>query len=133
MVKDAEAHAEEDKKRRELVEVRNQAEQLIHASEKTLNDAGDKAPADGKAAVEAAIADLKTVTTGEDVGQIRAKTETLAQAVMKIGEALYKAQPGEPQGPGAAGQAGPGAQAPGGDKVVDADFEEVDDKKHGSA
>ena len=110
MVKDAEAHAEEDKKRRELVEVRNQAEQLIHASEKTLNDAGDKAPADGKAAVEAAIADLKTVTTGEDVGQIRAKTETLAQAVMKIGEALYKAQPGEPQGPGAAGQAGPGAQ-----------------------
>ena len=136
MVKDAEAHAEEDKKRRELVEVRNQAEQLIHASEKTLNDAGDKAPADGKAAVEAAIADLKTVTTGEDVGQIRAKTETLAQAAMKIGEALYKAQPGEPQGPGAAGpggQAGPGAQAPGGDKVVDADFEEVDDKKRGSA
>ena len=141
MVKDAEAHAEEDKKLREQVEAKNQAESLIHASEKTLKDGGDKIPADVKQAVEAAITDLKGVIGGGDLGQIRAKTEALAQASMKAGEALYKAQTpppgGGPQGPQGPDQGGAGAQGagPGGsEKVVDADFEEVDEKKkRGSA
>ncbi|MBU6506150.1 MAG: molecular chaperone DnaK [Alphaproteobacteria bacterium] len=138
MVKDAEAHAAEDKKRRELVEARNQGEALVHASEKTLKENADKISADGKQAVESAIADLKGVLGGEDIGQIRAKSEALAQASMKLGEALYKTQqtpPGDgPQpGAGAGAQSGGGQQA-GNEKVVDADFEEVDEqKKRGSA
>src|SRR5690349_7764687 len=131
MVKDAEAHAEEDKKRRELVEVRNQAEALVHSTERTLKESGDKVPAGERQSVEAAIAALKTATSGEDAAEIRAKTEALAQVSMRIGEALYKAQQG--------GQ--PGGEQPGGgptggagsEKVVDADFEEVhDQKKRGS-
>ncbi len=137
MVKDAEAHAEEDKKRRELVEAKNQAEALIHTSEKTLKDGGDKIPADVKQAVEAAIADLKGVIGGGDLGQIRAKTEALAQAAMKAGEAIYKAQTPPPGGaPGEGAPGGDGQQGPqaGSEKVVDADFEEVDEKKkRGSA
>jgi molecular chaperone DnaK len=134
MVKDAEAHAEEDKKRREQVEVKNQAEALIHASEKTLKDSADKIPPDAKQAIEAAIADLKGVLESGDLGQIRAKTETLAQASMKAGEALYKAQtpPGGDAGPNSQGggdQGGAGSQGAGSEKVVDADFEEVDEKK----
>jgi molecular chaperone DnaK len=133
MVKDAETHAEDDKKKRELVEARNQAEALVHTTERTLKEAGDKVPAGEREAVEAAIRDLKGVTAGEDVGQIKAKTETLAQASMKIGEAMYKAQQGGGASggdPGSGPGAGPGAGAPGGgDKVVDADFEEVDERK----
>ncbi|MGH6994127.1 MAG: molecular chaperone DnaK [Stellaceae bacterium] len=135
MVKDAEAHAAEDKKRRELVEARNQGEALVHASEKTLKENADKIPADGKQAVESAIANLKGMLSGEDIGQIRAKSEALAQASMKLGESLYKQQTPPPGGGGPQ----PGAEAPGGDqqagseKVVDADFEEVDEqKKRGS-
>jgi len=137
MVKDAEAHADEDKKKRELVEARNQAEALVHSTERTLKESGDKvAPADREAA-EAAIRDLKSATAGEDVGQIRAKTEALGQVSMRLGEAMYKAQQGGPTPGGDGGQAGPagGASAGGGsDKVVDADFEEVDErnKKRGS-
>src|SRR5258708_2468758 len=133
MVKDSEAHAAEDKKRRALVEARNQAEALIHNAEQQLTESGDKiAPAD-KAAVEAAVAELKTAKDGEDIEAIEAKTNALTQAVMKVGEALYKASQ-------AAGEAGgaeqPGAQAgtsDGDDKVVDADFEEVDERKGKSA
>jgi molecular chaperone DnaK len=133
MVKDAEAHAAEDKKRRALVEARNQAEALIHNAEKQLSESGDKvAPAD-KTAVEAAVADLKAAKDGEDIEAIEAKTNALTQAVMKVGEALYKAA----QATGEAGGAEqPGAQAgasEGDDKVVDADFEEVDDRKGKSA
>jgi len=133
MVKDAEAHAEEDKKRREQVETKNQAEALIHASEKTLKDNADKIPAESKQAIENAIADLKGVLGGEDLGQIRSKTEALAQASMKAGEALYKAQTPPPgaQGPGDQGGSSqdPNSQGAGSEKVVDADFEEVDEKK----
>jgi molecular chaperone DnaK len=134
MVKDAESHADEDKKRRELVEVRNQAEGLIHTTERTLKEGGDKVPAGERQAVEQAIAALKAVTSGDDIGAIKSKTEALAQVSMKIGEAMYKQQ-------GAAGEAGPqsgGAQGGTGgagssdEKVVDADFEEVDEKKRGS-
>src|SRR6202167_1857327 len=117
MVKDAEAHAEEDKKLREQVEAKNQAESLIHASEKTLKDGGDKIPADLKQAVETAVTDLKGVIGGGDLAQIRAKTEALAQASMKAGEALYKAQTpppgGGPQGPQGPDQGGAGAQGAG--------------------
>ena len=92
MVKDAEAHADEDRKRRELVEAKNQAEALIHTTERTLTEAGDKVPANERQAVEQAIAALKAVTGGDDPGAIKAKTEALAQVSMKIGEAMYKAQ-----------------------------------------
>src|SRR5271156_2438254 len=111
MVKDAEAHAEEDKKLREQVEAKNQAESLIHASEKTLKDGGDKIPADLKQAVETAVTDLKGGIGGP--GQIRAKPAARAQAWMRAGEALNKAQPpppgAGPQAPQAPGQGGAGA------------------------
>jgi molecular chaperone DnaK len=127
MVKDAEAHADEDKKRRELVEARNHAEALIHSTEKTLQEAGDKVPAPDRQAIEGAIAELKTVTASEDLDTIKSRTEALAQAAMKMGEAMYKAQ--APGGGPEAAQAGPQPGASGDDKVVDADFEEVDEQK----
>ncbi len=134
MVKDAEAHADEDKKRRELVEAKNQAEALIHTTERTLKEAGDKVPAGDREAVEQAIAALKGVTGGDDAAQIKAKHEALAQVSMKIGEAMYKAQAasGAEGGPQAGGPQPGASGGDGGDKVVDADFEEVDDKKRGS-
>ncbi len=133
MVKDAEAHAADDKKRRELVEARNQADGLIHTTERTLKENEGKVGAAEKTAAESAIADLKTAMNGDDAAEIKAKTEALAQASMKIGEALYKS--GQDAGGGDAG--GPTGTAddgqPGGDKVVDADFEEVDDDRKKSA
>jgi len=136
MVKDAESHAEEDKKRRELVEARNQADALIHSTEKSLSEAGDKVSATDKQTIESAIAALKSVTSGEDVSAIRSRTEALAQAAMKMGEALYKAQAAGAESPQPGPQPGtrPGAASGAGDdKVVDADFEEVDEqKKRGS-
>jgi molecular chaperone DnaK len=139
MVKDAESHAEEDKKRRELIEAKNQADALVHSTEKTLKEAGDKVPASDRQAIEAAIAELKTASEGNDVDQLKSRTEALLQASMKLGEALYKAEqaasgPGGGAGPGGP-QPGAGPQASAGDeKVVDADFEEVDEnKKQGSA
>jgi molecular chaperone DnaK len=143
MVKDAEVHADEDKKRRELVEVKNQAEGLIHTTERTLKEAGDKVPAGERESVEAAMRDLKSAAEGTDVEAIRGKTQALAQVSMRIGEAMYKAQAGGAQpggsggpgpGAGAGGPGGGGGAAPDGEKVVDADFEEVDEqKKRGSA
>jgi molecular chaperone DnaK len=124
MVKDAEAHAAEDKKRRELVELRNHADALIHSTERTLKEAGDKvAPAD-KTAAEQAIAELRTAMEGEDGAAIKAKTDALAQASMRIGEAMYKASQ-----EGGAEEATDGAAAGSDGTVVDADFEEVDDDK----
>jgi molecular chaperone DnaK len=132
MVKEAEQHAGEDKKKRELVEARNQAESLIHSSQKNLTEYGDKVGAQDKAAIEGAIEALKAVTGGEDVAEIKAKTEALAQASMKLGEAMYKAQQGAAEAGGAGAAGGDGQKPQGGDdKVVDADFEEVkDDKKN---
>ena len=146
MVKDAEAHADEDKKRRELVEAQNHAEALIHTTEKTLGEAGDKVPAADRTEVEAAITELKTAAEGEDADDIRAKSEALAQVSMKIGEALYKEaaeaeaaagaeaaeSPGDDGDGGGAGAGGAGAGGAAEDEVVDADFEEVDDDKKGS-
>ncbi|MGC6536780.1 MAG: molecular chaperone DnaK [Candidatus Puniceispirillaceae bacterium] len=121
MIKDAEANAEADKKRREEVETRNQAEALVHGAEKSIADLGDKAEAGAKAEVEAAVADLKTALEGDDGEAIKAKTETLSAAMMKMGEAAYQAAEGEPQADG--------ASAAGDDGVVDAEFEEVDEDK----
>jgi molecular chaperone DnaK len=146
MVKDAESHAEEDKKKRALVEAKNQAEGLINTTERTIKDGGDKVPAPEKTQLEAAIAELREVLSGDDTAAITAKTEALGQLSMKLGEAMYKASqaagessagPGDTGGAGGPGTGGGGAGAAGGkpdDKVVDADFEEVDDqKKHKSA
>jgi molecular chaperone DnaK len=137
MVKDAEAHAAEDKQRRELVEAKNHADALIHTTERTLAESGDKVAAGDRQSVEAAIQALKDALGSDDAGQIKAKTDALGQAAMKIGEALYResqAQGGGAQGgPGGGGASGASGAA-GGDKVVDADFEEVDEqKKRGSA
>jgi molecular chaperone DnaK len=134
MVKDAEAHAEEDKKRRELIEAKNQAEGLVHTTERTLAEAGDKLPAGERETVEAAIRDLRSAIEGGNLDQIKAKTQTLGQVSMKIGEAMYKAQAGAQGGPQPGGEAAGGQQqgAAGNEKVVDADFEEVDEKKRGS-
>jgi molecular chaperone DnaK len=123
MVKEAESHAEEDKKRREMVEVKNQAEALVHSTERMLKDYGDKVPAGDKALVESAVTDLKSVLEGDDKDAIKQKVDALAQASMKLGEAMYQASQGQ-----AAGGAGPSAGAGGpDDKVVDVDFEEVKD------
>src|SRR5262250_3054997 len=130
MVKDAEAHAEEDKRRRELVEAKNNADALIHTTERTLNEGGDKVPQADRDAVQQAIQALKDTLASEDAGQIKAKTEALAQASMKVGEALYKAQQAEQAGAGDGGgpQGGDGAGGKNED-VVDAEFTEVDDDK----
>ncbi|NNH57766.1 molecular chaperone DnaK [Rhizobium laguerreae] len=126
MVKDAEAHASEDKKRREAVEARNQAESLIHSSEKSLKDYGDKVSEADRTAISDAIAALKTASEASepDADDIKAKTQTLMEVSMKLGQAIYEAQQAES---GAAGD----ASAEGGDNVVDADYEEIkdDDRK----
>jgi len=122
MVKEAESHAEEDKQRRELVEIRNQAEALVHSTERMLKEYGDKVSAGDKALVETALSDLKSAVQGDDKDAIKQKVDALAQASMKLGEALYQSSQG-----GAAG-GGPSASAGGpDDKVVDVDFEEVKD------
>ena len=136
MVKDAEANASEDKQKRELVEARNQADSLVHSSEKNLTEFGDKIGPEEKAAIEEALADLKGAMESDDAKAIKAKTDTLAQAAMKLGEAMYKASQenaeGAPDGmEGMGGKSAADGQptsdgAPGDDAtVVDADFEEV--------
>ena len=141
MVKEAEANQEADRKRREAVEARNQLDALVHSTEKTLKENGDKIPADHKAEVESAIAAARSAMEGQDAEAIRKASDALSQSAMKMGEALYKAQQAQAeQAAGAAGGGGAGASAGGGgaggpggngrgDKVVDADFEEVDPTK----
>jgi len=131
MVKDAESHAEEDKKRKAEVEAKNHAEALVHSTEKALEEHGAKVGETERRAIENAMADLKEALKGGDADAITAKTNTLAQASMKLGEAMYK----QSQEGGAGGPEGPGGAAPGGDgsgkneDVVDAEFTEVDDDK----
>ncbi len=122
MVKDAESHAAEDKKRRELVDAKNHGEALIHTTQKSLEEYGAKVAQSDKSAVEAAISALKSALEGEDAEAIKARTNDLTQASMKLGEALYKAQSG--------GSGADGAKAETKDDVIDADFKEVgpDDK-----
>ncbi len=133
MVKEAEANAEADKKRRETVESRNHAEGLVHATEKQLAEHADKIGAQEKGEAEAAIAAVKTAMEGTDVEALKSATDQLSQAAMKIGEAMYKAEQAQAQQPPPGGDAGPHAGGPKDDKVVDAEFEEVDDKKKKSA
>src|SRR6185436_20018008 len=108
MVKEAESHAADDKKRREEVELNNLAYKHTYATEKHLTEHGDKVPASDKSAIETAIADLKTVKDGDDTDAIKKKIEVLSQASMKLGEAVYKAQQ-EAAASGAAPGGGPGA------------------------
>ncbi len=142
MVKDAEAHAAEDKKFRELVETRNRADALLHQVEKALKDLGDKVTSDERAKAESALGDLRSVLKSDDKDAIEKKTEALAHASAAIAQRAYAANPppgagGGGAGPGAAGSSGDqgsagGASAGAGAKqeenVVDAEFEEVRDK-----
>ena len=124
MVKDAEANAEADKKRRDAVEAKNQGESLVHSTEKSLSEYGDKVSADDKKAIEDALASLKTALEGDDADDIKAKTQTLAEASMKLGQAMYEAaQAAE------TGAAGGSEEKASNDDVVDADYEEIDDDK----
>ncbi len=137
MVKEAEANAEADKKRREFVEVKNQTESLVHQVERNLSEHADKLGAQEKGEAEAAVAAARSALEGSDAEALKQASERLSQAAMKLGEAMYKAQAAA----GAAGAAEAGAGAAGGsdnagprdDKVVDAEFEEVDEKKKKSA
>ena len=128
MVKDAEAHAAEDKKRREGVEAKNQAESLIHSTEKSLKEYGDKVSETDRNAISDAIAALKTAVEASepDAEDIKAKTQTLMETSMKLGQAIYEAQQAEAGAEGADGASD--------DNVVDADYEEVkDDERKRSA
>jgi molecular chaperone DnaK len=132
MVRDAEAHAEEDKRFRELVETRNKADGLIHAVEKSLQSLGDKADAAERAKVESAVSDLRTALKGDDRNVIAKKTEALAQASAAIAQRAYAETQGGAAGPEAAASGGAGAAGgeggAGKEDVVDAEFEEVKDK-----
>jgi molecular chaperone DnaK len=132
MVKEAESHATEDKKRRELVEAKNQGEALIHSTEKSVQELGEKASQADKAAIEKAITELKAEMNGEDREAIISKIETLARAAMKLGEAAYGAQSAGGDGgqAGGAGESGGGASGGNNDGVVDAEFEEVRDDEN---
>jgi molecular chaperone DnaK len=136
MVKEAEENATEDKAKREAVDTRNQADSIIHSTEKSLSEHGDKIEDSEKQAIEAAIADLKVALEGEDIDDINTKTEALGQASMKLGEAIYAAEQATQTEDGptaedmAAEETGAGAGA---DDIVDADFEEVDDDKKDAA
>ncbi len=131
MVKDAEAHAEEDKKRKELVETKNQADSLIHTTEKSMSELGDKVPEAERSEVESAVAALKTSLEGEDLDDIKAKTEALAQSAMKLGTHMYQQQEGA-EAPGEEPPADGGSSSAD-ENVVDADFTEVDDDKRGKS
>ena len=129
MVKDAESHAEEDKKNKEMVEAKNHGEALIHSTEKSMSEHGDKISDADKSAVTAAIDDLKTALEGDNAEEIQTKTNTLSQAAMKLGEAMYQAQSEAAAEGDAESDAGGSPE----EDIVDADFEEVqddeDDKK----
>jgi molecular chaperone DnaK len=129
MVKDAEAHAEEDKKFHALVNARNQADSLLHATKKALEDLGEKVDAQERKDVEAAMEDLRSVVKSDDLAAIEAKTNKLGELSGKIAQRAYQA---EQAAAGAAGGAAGGEEAKpqgGHDNVVDADFEEVKDQK----
>ena len=118
MVKDAEAHAEEDKAKKDEIEVRNQTDSLAYSTEPTLGELGDKVPADTKSEVQAAIDEAKSALDGTDIEAIKAAGEKLQQAGYKLAEIVYSDQQE---------QTAPGSQSNGGDDVVDADYEVVDE------
>ena len=131
MVKEAEENAETDKKKRESVDAKNQADSLIHQTEKNIKEHGDKIPESDKKIIETDLENLKKAKDNEDLNEIKSKTEALVQSSMKLGEAIYKQNS---QASDSASQPDPSGKEPSskkdeGDKVVDADFEEVDDSK----
>ena len=128
MVKDAEAHAAEDAQRKEEIETRNNADSLVNATQQTLDELGDKAPADAKSAAESAIAEAKSALEGSDVEAIKAAVEKLQQAGYKLAEVVYSQQGGQPGAASAQG-APQGGAAPADDDTIEADYEVVDDKK----
>ena len=130
MVKDAEAHAEEDKKRKAAVEAKNHAEALVHSTEKALSEHGSKVGEPERRAIENALADLKEALKGTDAAAIEAKSNTLAQASMKLGEAMYKSQQEGCFGRSRCSRRRRRCKK---DDVVDAEFTEVDDDKKKSA
>jgi molecular chaperone DnaK len=127
MIKDAEVHAEEDRKHREMVESRNQADAMIHATEKSLIDLGDQVEAEDKSNIEAAIAALKTAMEGNDKADIESKTQALAEASGKLAEKAYAANSEDGSGPVDANASADSGDS--NDDVVDAEFEEVEDDK----
>jgi molecular chaperone DnaK len=135
MVRDAEAHAAEDKKFRELVETRNKADGLVHSVEKTLKDLGEKVDGAERGRIESAISDVRSALKSDDKGAIEKKTEALAQAAQSLAQKAYADAGAQGAGPGAGATEGAGAGAsagagkPAGEDVVDAEFEEVKDKK----
>jgi len=133
MVKDAEANADADKEKKEGVEVKNQAESLIHSTGKTLEEIGDKAPEDDKKAVEAALEELKSALEKDEVSEIKEKTDALQEVSMKLGEHLYRAQQEAEANANAEGEDTPDADASSEDDVVDAEFTEVEDDDKKSA
>jgi len=132
MVAEAEKNAAEDKKRRALVEARNQGESLVHSTEKNLKEFGASVGDSERQAIERAIEELKTALGGEDVEAIKAKTEALTQASMKLGEAMYRQQQAGAANAGPGAGAGEGGDAKPDENVVDADFEEVDENRRKS-
>lgn len=129
MVRDAEAHAEEDKRFRELADTRNRADSLLHASEKALKDLGDKVSAEDRARVESAASDLKSVLKGDDKDIIEKKAAALAEASAKVAQQAYASQGAAGPDAGGAAGAGPGPGAGGKDEVLDAEFEDVSKDK----
>lgn len=127
MIRDAEAHAAEDKKFRELAETRNRADALVHATEKSMKDLGDKVTGEERAAIEAAISDLRGVLKGDDQSAIEHKAEALAKASAPVVQRAYQAE-GASAGASPSGAAG---DETGKDDVLDAEFEEIKDKDKG--
>lgn len=125
MVKEAELHAEEDKREREKIEVRNEADSMLYTTEKSLKEYGDKISSDDKAKIEQAMQDLKHVMTDGTPAEIKAKTEALQQAAYKLAEEVYKSTASQQQSGGPTDQAG-GTGAKKDDGVEDADYEVVD-------
>jgi molecular chaperone DnaK len=132
MVQEAEQHAEDDKRRRELVEARNQADATIHTAEKQIQEQGGQVSDAERRPVEEAIAALREAMSGDDAGRIRQRLEALSQALMRLGEAIHRAAQAQAQPEAEAASGGGGEPSGGGgDDVVDAEFEEVDRRKHG--
>ena len=129
MVKDAEAHAAEDAQRKEEVETRNNADSLVNATQQTLDELGDKAPADAKAAAESVIAEAKSALEGNDIEAIKASVEKLQQAGYKLAEVVYSQNGGDPAAAAAAAAGAQGGAAPADDDTIEADYEVVDDDK----
>ena len=129
MVKDAEAHAAEDAQRKEEVETRNNADSLVNATQQTLDELGDKAPADAKAAAESAIAEAKSALEGNDIEAIKASVEKLQQAGYKLAEVVYSQNGGDPAAAAATAAGAQGGAAPADDDTIEADYEVVDDDK----